>query len=507
MSRFADSVQKWFIVISLSLFPITPVFADTVTSPFSLELSPQSTLALLKSSAQFKAPSGEIKTDLPNQTLTSPYAVSISGIHLTLDYVFNTPTPGTSLSDWSIQSNNISAEIVVDSINASQTLVEQAGGDTLTLQVNASCSNVHLQLAPGSTQMNATVGFALSGATPTFTLNSFQASWAPSAWQITSLSCQGVNGFGALVQQNAATLLASINPFLPAIQSQIQSQLSTASSSPISWTLNSNDSSGVSVLLTPENLQIVGSGDAAVTGQAAFTFSKLNHSTCPATITTLPSTPSLVDSLVLPITTAESLLQCSALNNSLSATFASKSFSSFQSLLGNWFIDLFVWPNLDHFSSSDSFQFDLYPSTSPTFGTMSSNKSGNILFNLTAPMVLSLYAPTSTGMEHYVDFTSTLSGPATLSVKNGVLSFKQKPSGLSLSYYWDQDYIKQYNPDTRIWTSIFAGYLKSYLSGTGVSYTLPVLEAPGAFSMSFENVTVSGSNMTLSLGLQSLTGN
>ena len=45
-----------------------------------------------------------------------------------------------------------------------------------------------------------------------------------------------------------------------------------------------------------------------------------------------------------------------------------------------------------------------------------------------------------------------------------MIAFKQSSSKLSLSAIWDLIYVQTYQPDEDIWTSVIAGYLKSYLA-------------------------------------------
>ena len=84
--------------------------------------------------------------------------------------------------------------------------------------------------------------------------------------------------------------------------------------------------------------------------------------------------------------------------------------------------------------------------------------------------------------------------------------FKQTSKKLNLAPTWDALFVEQYHPDTRIWTSVIAGYLKSFLSNTGFSYVLPTFSVPGAFSMNINDATSDGSTVSLSLNIKKLTG-
>jgi hypothetical protein len=156
------------------------------------------------------------------------------------------------------------------------------------------------------------------------------------------------------------------------------------------------------------------------------------------------------------------------------------------------------------FSSHSVFSFDLYPTAAPQFGAMSTDSSGDFLFNLVAPLTMSVDAPVKSGLEHYVNIVTSVSGPATLAVHDGVLLLKENSKNLDISVQWDQTYVQTYQPDKSTWGSIIAGYVKSYLAKTGISFTLPVMESAGAFSMSIENAVVDGSSVNVQLGISSL---
>jgi hypothetical protein len=361
-------------------------FADTITAPFNLELSNQSARALLNGIDQFQTPVGEYKTDLPDQTITNTeYPVTISGIHLTLDYTFNPPVEAAALNEYSITSKNISAEVVVDKVDASQTIVETSNGNTLTLHVNATCTNVHLQLISGATTMSGTVALTLANHQANFVLTDFSASWTPAAWQITSLNCQGPTGFTQLVQQQATTQLESINPFLTGIQNQIQSTLNSVAPNPISWNLFADAASGISVNLKPDALTVLKDNSALFNGSVDFNFSKLKNTACQNQALGTAATPETTDSLTFPLSVVQNLIKCVYLNGSASVSFQSSAFSGFKDLLEDPPLKLLVWPNLLKFNSKNIFDMTLAATETPTFGDVSAGKNNDFSFDMEAP--------------------------------------------------------------------------------------------------------------------------
>src|SRR6185312_2250733 len=166
-------------------------------------------------------------------------------------------------------------------------------------------------------------------------------------------------------------------------------------------------------------------------------------------------------------------------------------------------LSLFVWPDLQNFSSNSIFEFGLYPMAEPSISGMTSDSSGDFLFQLNAPVVTAVFALKPNGLEHYLDFESSLSGPATVSVKKGMISFQQNVSNLTLSTFWDSLYVQKYSPDQTIWSSQIAGDLQGFLASPGFSYKLPSWQVPGAFTLSVSDAKLSGSNVNVSLSIQS----
>jgi hypothetical protein len=479
--------------------------ADVLTSPFNLQLSAPSAIALLNGVSQFKVPSGNLQTLIPNQTVNVPYPVQIEGIHLNLNYVFQTPEAITSLNAYKIQSSSISGSIVIDTIDAIQTVVLQSGGATIRVQVHALCNHVRLDLLPNSTSANGTIGVEFTGDHANYVLKDFNASWTPAAWQITSLTCTGPQGFGDLVRQNIQASLTSINPFVPEIKTQIQNQLNVASDQPITWTVKAPGDANVTVTLKPTNLQVLASGSALVAGKASFDFAKLQNTTCAKAVAGTPNTPTANDTLTFPVNAIESLFSCAYQSGFLTASFTSEQFTAFKSLLGDFPLKLLIWPNLNRFTSGDVFGFNFSLDTAPEFEFDRTDTSGNFNFYLDSALTLAVYAPTGDGnTTHYVDFSTVLSGPATFSVANGILNFTQTNRKLKLKKYWDQNYLDHNTVDQCIWTGIIGGYLKKYLSHTGVTYTLPTLTQANAFSLGVSAAQMAGDSAVISLNIGSL---
>jgi hypothetical protein len=501
----SEDLMKHKTLLALPLFllmPFQPVHADTLTTPFRLALSAPSTLALLGNAGRIQLPSGNLSTNLPDQNLTTPYPVTIQGIHLSANYSLEPPTVGASPNQWLIRSSAVNAELVIDSINATQDIVQEQNGSTLIIHLNASCNNVRLALAPGATQLSATIGVALQGNRVVYSLDQFSANWAPGAWQIVSLNCTGPQGFGDIVAQNIQAQLQSINPFIPTIQAQLSEQLAAASNQPASWTLQAPGTSGASLTLLPSSVEFQTDGSARASGTATVSFPRLNGTACQRTVSATATVLAPADSLSLPVAAIEGLVECAYLDGDLISTFTSEQFTAFQSLLGRPIVKFFVWPHLLRYNRNDIFQFRASLTQDPGFGTISSPAGGGLQFNLTTSLMLSVYSPEEAGLEHYVDFRAPVNGTATLALQGGVLTYRQVGIG-GISYTIDPEYIARHHPKRRIWTSIIGRYFRGFLANTGLTYTLPVFQAPGGgLSLALDSASLNGSDVVLGLRIQ-----
>ena len=340
--------------------------------------------------------------------------------------------------------------------------------------------------------MNGTVAVSLQNNHLSYQLTQFSANWTPSAWQITSMNCQGPQGFADLVRQNAATQLQSINPFLPTIQSQIQTQLASGSTQPISWTVQVPGQSGISVTLEANTLQALSAGSILVGGTSNFNFSSLKNTQCQAKINTTPSIPTVADTLVVPVATIDGLLQCAYLSGLLTTTFTSLDFPALQTLLGSWLLKLAIWPDLLSFDSDDIFNFQLSFDSAPTLGY------------LDAGLNLAVYTPSTAGLSHYVDLSTTLNGPSELSVMGGTLNYSQTTNRLKVRKKWDHEYVEEHHPVRWIFTRLIGNYLKTFLSDTGFNYVLPTVQNPGNFSLAVDSATFDTENASILLQIKSL---
>jgi hypothetical protein len=218
----------------------------------------------------------------------------------------------------------------------------------------------------------------------------------------------------------------------------------------------------------------------------------------------LPTASATADTLAVPLAAIPGLLNCAYLNGTLNAEVPSTDFSAFQSLLGDWILKLFVWPNLVHFNGASVFNFDISTTSAPTFAPRASSSANAIDFNLTAPLKVAVYAPTSSGLEHYVDFLTNLSGPGSIGIANGMLTVTEQ-SSVPLTDVWDPTYVEANHPDEHICKAIIGHDLREFLAKTGLTYTLPTWSIPGAFSLTIDGMSSDGTSADLALDIKKLT--
>jgi hypothetical protein len=484
--------------------------SSTVSSPFQLNLSQAALNTILLQGAVMKSLQGEIKQTLPDSSIGSPFSVTISGIHLDLKYNFNTPKLNAATQQWDFTTKEISADLTVDSVTANETVQEGTDGATIDVRINASCSPVHLILPSGSSSATGTIQLGLEGGKPTLQLTSFTPSWTPNAWQVSAINCQGASGFGALVSQQASQMLSQVNPFVDAMQQEIESELSSLVAGPIHFEMNI--APDISVALSAEKFNSPSAdkpGPVGIQGRANFNFLNIPRKLgcekwiAPYDGITLPSADPTVagNMLSLPLETVQALINCSYYNHELEVQFTSAQVQSFKSLVSCWLEDILVWPDLLGFKGSSVFGFKMQTTGAPSFGDAREVGPHQIALNANLPLELEIDAPVD-NLEPYVRFQTDFVGAVQMNVSNNqAVIHTVNNSGLKLGYQFDPNYVAAHHPDERIWLQPIESAANNYLSSTGLTFPLPTLKVSEDLTLIPQSADLDGTNVDLAIKL------
>jgi hypothetical protein len=122
--------------------------------------------------------------------------------------------------------------------------------------------------------------------------------------------------------------------------------------------------------------------------------------------------------------------------------------SAFQDLLGNRFIQFFIWPDLFNYATTSPFNLvsDVQGSPKITLGTQ--NKAA-----VQAPVSSWIVSKRDNRSWYYLHLQSQVSGNMTYGVSKGSLNVTLQNSNVQSTVGFGVDYLKAYNPNTFISTS------------------------------------------------------
>lgn len=479
----------------------SPVTATSVVhTPFQLELTQSDLDSIFLNGVVLPSLSGTLSEPIPDFTVTNPINVKISGLNLTFNYNFNQPTFNAATDIWQLSANSLSADLMINRIDATQTVQVTQGGTQITVTLDGYCDQVHLILPNGATTATGAVQVDFAKGAPHFTLTSLNSSWTPGSWQVASMDCHGPNGFDKVVANAAESELRQINPFLDQIKKVIQTNLDEVAGNNISLSLGI--SPNISLTLNAEKFTTLGGVQnfIKIEGNSDFNFTNVPQGLgCGTSLAAFPAPPNSTmaeDSITFPTGVFSALISCLYLNKSLQSHFNSTQIPSFNSLEGNWFEEIFVWPDLLHFSHSDVFDFEISSEISPSFQNLRGGAANQVIADLNVPLTIDVNAPEHGVSVPYIHFFPTISGATAVSIASGKVTLTlQKGSKLNLDKVWDPSYLEKYDPNTFIWTGLITSGMKGFLKNPGLSFQLPELAISPQLGMIFEDVNLEQDNI------------
>ncbi|MNT88634.1 hypothetical protein D3C72_2292230 [compost metagenome] len=87
-------------------------------------------------------------------------------------------------------------------------------------------------------------------------------------------------------------------------------------------------------------------------------------------------------------------------------------------------------------------------------------------------------------------FTIPLTSKVQMSVSKGILKTKLPNPSLSVSYSWDSDYVRKYNPSEKFASSTIRDKVQDGLWGETLTYTLPKVPLYGEVGLKIISIDV-----------------
>lgn len=409
--------------------------------------------------------------------------LAINGINVSVDYSFPIPQRvDNTHREWKLMSNTVGAKVTVDQLVITQQKVINVGGINIGTTITATCNNIALALPAGSATVQATVRAEVAQNQIQLSMPTYGATWPDNAWQVTGLDCPELGNVGGQVTQQIQSYLSSFQNVDAAVGAALNRQF-TAWSQKASVLLLSQQNlpTGVDYLnasFEPATAAENNGNGLIIGGTLRFVYPFVAQGQHFEQSFALPAdaqiTPNANPQLLIPFATPRAVMMGHYFAGKLEYTLRSTEIGGFTSFMNSYFQKLFVWPDLLSFSNNTLFLFNVQPMGPPSFTNEAASGTNGIKGNLSQPISMRMYAPIKGVYTPYVEFRTTLSGPAIFTLgTNGKVTLKMTPSDQAMTYAFADAYVKKYNPNTGISVSKLQSAAHDAMASEGVSLTIP----------------------------------
>lgn len=340
-----------------------PQGISSVESEYAVRIEPttfkQSLLSELQqnlSEVQFAIPDTDITSGIPGGG-----AVKIRGIralfHSYSSEIGNGPSAGT----YQIVAQQNTMDIYVNSVTLDETVTTHFDGITATIDIHASCTNLHAHFSDAGSQLQATLTPSINGSELNATLqNPLVHLGTPSIDSWVS-SCTGAKGFEALLQQSVEDRLlkpGSISDFAQATLAQKLNDY--ASTVHFNWKTPEAFSSTTN--LNPTSLHLLPDGTWFMTGLVQMNFPAFKTTQVHFNFQKAVE-PNLVpiNSVVMPEQGLLEWLKGTIVPLGHSLTGRANDIDGFRHFLKNKLACFFLWPDLLNYTNENSFTYAVLP--------------------------------------------------------------------------------------------------------------------------------------------------
>lgn len=480
-----------FFILSLSAatiisFPQASLADGEVTTDFVFQLDN----SVFQEFDYLKRLQGHEVFAFPDTTVGGEVPASITGVSAEVAYKLKAASEQIVLgADQALVSESISLNARIGRI-AVDAVVNRWVGDTLIqAHVRGSCENIPLVLQAGKAQLMGSIrtGIDASGL-PTLSVPWLQTQVSPDGWIVGEFSCQGPEGFKALVQQGLMTYLSDVNGMTAALKSFVdgrvaryQAELRASFLAPRPYDVGIKN---LKVTMTPMRIQNLSGDKFQLVGRLAFVFMNpaLNETISLGSGGQVPKTLNLHSLLI----SGDFL---NAMNNMAYKAGIyvyrkrGQEIAGFRNLLNSRFIQFFVWPELGYFAGNAEFLFDVIASERPRMSRPTDARDGSVLLNVKGSVSVLTWAPFQTGFEPMVSFNTPVSGTYRLwleqAAEGAVLRATFTQLSLRVSAAWDGTYSQNRLHNSYISASSIQGGVSDSLQSDGFSFPLGHLNLGG----------------------------
>jgi hypothetical protein len=359
--------------------------------------------------------------------------------------------------------NTLSAHLTVGQILIDQVIVRDIGGSQIQVRVQATCQPFEIQVSNFSLAAQAPFVRLADHWTPQLSTVSLQL--PQGAWTVSPIVCQGPEGIDQKIASLIQTTLSQPASMQEYLKSWLAPQLDQY------WGQIWKSLTGEAW----QNLKINSMSDPAA--QGFFLYGNIETKSSgsvplPSNLTAALS--ATVPQLFFSTEAFAALVQENASSVKIE-NYDLQQIESFSSFMHNRFLQFFMWPDLLNFSRSTPVLFSTLPDQTKV--TLQAQKSG--VWNLQMQSMGVLRITRKGQLRNYINVGIGMTSTLTTEVKDSHLSLKTQNSKSNISWKFDSEYIRLFDPSTSISSTLLKKASTALFENRTIDQALPVLNWNG----------------------------
>ncbi len=497
-------ITKSVFVFAAFLFSQSAFSSATIESEFELVLPKQFQQNLIEEkwkslvNKEFKA-----NWQFPDQMVDAQDGVQVQlqGLSLALKTQLQKPDLGSEQTQIILQSKDLSAQMTIASISVDQWIEKTVNGITGRFHLEASCSNVVLNMKAGAGTFAIAVSPEVASSAANGRVEDVSLSWQKDAWSAQSFSCKGAEGFDQIVNQQISQIsldsAAFVNPKKAILLSYLNDYIGK-------WTFDLSKPrelvsarSDIQMSMIVDSFNDTNPEQITAKGRVIMNFTRVKQNTSKTLVLSkeAPQYATKSQAMIrLPGTLAKEIIAQAYSADSWVHQFYSTQVSGFSTVMNSRFMQWFVWPELMDYPKSSKFLFNVYSNQDPKIS--GSGLSYQVNLNLLSQM----QAPKNGSYIPFMNFVVPFNSAITFGVIDSKASVKFSKTSMDLKYGWDSSYVKRYSPKTRFASSTIEGKILDAISGKTMNVALPAIPVMDGVSLKVKKATsLSNSDLLLQL--------
>lgn len=419
--------------------------------------------------------------------------VYIQGIRTKVNYDFPVPKRvASSAREWQLETENLSAKLYVDKVHATGRIMRLMDGIRVWIDVNAVCTNLVLRLPQNSSRIRANIRAEVAQNQVRLSLPSYEAEWKAGSWELESVNCTGVEGFESIVKEEALKALATFQNIDAPVREELTKRFAdwsqTASAILLSEQEIPTGKDYMKAFVEPKAARENGNG-LLLAGDLRFEYPNVAPGQRMEQVHTLKAARANAGTIeagniLLPFAAIKSLLMGEYFAGKLEQTVSSKDIPAFATFMNDRWAQFWAFPELSRYPTTAEFKFQFLPVGPPAFESERMGANGAILGNLSLPLAVRMNSYAGGAFSPMLEFRTTAAGLTSLRLgEGGKLEFAIQAEKQPVTYGWEQNYLKNYAPDTRVAIDTIADKVRSSLSTQAFNLAFPAMQV-GSLSLS-----------------------